>query len=37
VHLVIDVEVNHWVHELVRTARAHQSAIASVNPKILRV
>jgi aspartyl/asparaginyl beta-hydroxylase (cupin superfamily) len=27
VHLIVDVEVNDWVHELVRTARAQQAAI----------
>ena len=27
IHLIIDVEVNGWVHELVREARARQSAI----------
>src|SRR6201996_4544188 len=32
IHLIIDVEVNDWVHELVRKARARQSAIPRTAP-----
>jgi hypothetical protein len=30
VHLIVDVEVNDWVHELVRTARKRRAAIPTV-------
>ncbi|HEX3682301.1 MAG TPA: aspartyl/asparaginyl beta-hydroxylase domain-containing protein [Bryobacteraceae bacterium] len=33
IHLIIDVEVNDWVHELVRSARAQQSAIQRTPPR----
>ncbi|MBV9761577.1 MAG: aspartyl/asparaginyl beta-hydroxylase domain-containing protein [Acidobacteriaceae bacterium] len=33
VHLVIDVEVNDWVHELVRAARSQESAIQRMPPR----
>lgn len=32
VHLIIDVEVNDWVHNLVRTARANHAAIPRTAP-----
>jgi len=32
IHLIIDVEVNDWVHELVRSARARQAAIPRTAP-----
>ena len=32
IHLIIDVEVNDWVHELVRSARARRSAISRAAP-----
>ncbi|HTU47643.1 MAG TPA: aspartyl/asparaginyl beta-hydroxylase domain-containing protein [Bryobacteraceae bacterium] len=33
IHLIIDVEVNEWVHGLVRGARAQQSAIRRAPPR----
>jgi hypothetical protein len=33
IHLILDVEVNDWIHEIVRKARAEQSAIRRVAPR----